>query len=139
MADIFRTLIVPDSYVSLARQIAASFGPGGEGMWTTPLTPTDANTATHYISSGYIPEQFAYLVPSKSWGWVTDEEGNGSWQVVSEEPGDAVAVYNLAVEAEINCTQEDIDALFAAVDVSDQEPFVAMSRLDLKILSPDIN
>lgn len=135
MADIFRTLIVPDSFVSLARQIAASFGPGGKGMWTTPLTPTDANTATHYISSGYIPEQFAYLVPNKVWSM--DEEGN--WVVTSEEAGDAVAVYNLAIEAEINCEQEDIDALFATVDVSDQEPFVAMSRLDLKILSPDIN
>ena len=135
MADIFRTLIVPDSFVSLARQIAASFGPGGEGMWTTPLTPTDANTATHYISTGYIPEQFAYLVPNKSWS--VDEESN--WVVTNEEAGDAVAVYNFAVEAEINCEQEDIDALFAAVDVSDQEPFVAMARLNLKILSLDLN
>lgn len=132
MADIFRTLIVPDSYVSLARQIAASFGPGGQGMWTTPLTPTDGDTVTHYISSGYIPEQFAYLVPSKSWG--LDEQGN--WVVIGEEPGNPVAVYNLAIEAGIACEQEDIDALFSASDISDQEPFVAMGRLDLKILSP---
>lgn len=141
MADIFRTLIVPAEHVELARSIAAAFGPGGEGMWTTPLAPENSNTATHYISSGFIPEEFAYMVPNQIWEWVIPEgDGvDGSWQKTGEETGNPVAVYNLAVEKEIDCTQAQIDSLFATADVTQQEPFVAMKRLGVQILQPNID
>ncbi|MEN6608603.1 MAG: hypothetical protein ABFD60_15260 [Bryobacteraceae bacterium] len=130
--DIFRTLIVPTANVELARAIAASFGSGGAGMWTTPLSPTGAEPATHYISTGYIPAEFAYLVPCQTWGHDMD----GNWIPGPTDPGDPVAVYNLAVEAGIICTQDDIDDLFAAADVTEQEPFVAMGRLGVGIVNP---
>ncbi len=140
MADIFRTLIVPADHAVLARSIAAAFGPGGENMWTTPLSPAGANSATHFISTGFIPEEFAYLVPNQTWEWVSDEVANtASWQKTGEEPGNPVAVYTMAVEKEIDCTQAQIDALFAAADVTQQEPFVAMNRLGLQILQPNID
>jgi hypothetical protein len=47
-----------------------------------------------------------------------------------------VAVYNACVEAEIPCTQADIDAIYATADVTEQEPFVAMGRLGVKIINP---
>lgn len=129
--DAFRTMIVPTAHVELARAIAASFGPGGSGMWLTPLSPTGAEPATHYISSGYVPEQFAYLVPCQTW-----EQGEDGWTETGSEPGDPFAVYNLAVEAGIPCTQDDVDDLFAAADVTAQEPFVAMARLGVMIVNP---
>lgn len=134
MADAFRTMIVPTANVELAREIAASFGPGGANMWTTPLSADGNEPASHYISSGYVPAEFAYLVPCQTWEYVGD-----AWVETASEPGDPIAVYNLAVEAGIICTQDDIDDLFAAADVTAQEPFVAMGRLGVQIVNPPMD
>ena len=132
MADEYRNLIVPASQVDLARAVAASFGPGGIGMWTTPLSATGADPASHYISSGFVPEQFAYMVPCQT--WETNEDG--AWVLVSTEPGDPVAVYTAASEAGVICTKAEVNALFTAADVTAQEPYVAMGRLGLAIVNP---
>lgn len=129
MADSFRTLIIPAIHTPLARMIAASFGPGGQGMWTTGLSPTGQEPASHYISSGYIPAQFAYMVPCAQWAFQ-----DGAWVVTDTIPGDATAVYQVAQAAGIDCTQSDVDALFSESDVTEQEPFVAMERMNLKIV-----
>jgi hypothetical protein len=134
MPDIFRTLIVPAANVELARQIAASFGPGGSGMWITPLSATGAEPASHYISSGYVPPEYGYLVPCQTW----QQDQDGTWVMTGSEPGDPVAVYNHCVETGVACTQADVDALFAAADVTEQEPFTAMGRLGLQIINPPI-
>ena len=130
--DIFRTLVVPASQVDLARAIAASFGPGGDGMFTTPLSASGLDPASHYISSGFVPEQFAYMVPLQVW----EQNETGDWVLVSTEPGDPVAVYQAASEAGVVTTQAEVDALFAAADVTAQEPFVAMGRLNVQIINP---
>lgn len=56
--DIFRTLIVTADSAPLAREIAASFSSGGSGEFTTPLSADGLEPVSHYISSGYMPEQF---------------------------------------------------------------------------------
>ena len=60
--DIFRTLIVQANQVELAREVGASYGAGGEGMFVTPLSSTGQYPATHYISSGLIPEELDALL-----------------------------------------------------------------------------
>lgn len=134
MPDIFRTLIIPASQVELARQIAASFGPGGVGMWTTELSADGTEPATHFISTGFIPEQFAFMVPCQT--WTQDEEG--VWTQTSSEPGNPEAVYEAATAQGVDCTLADIEAVFAAADVTEQEPFIAMSRLGLQIVQRSI-
>lgn len=135
MAYIFRTLIVPAANVDLARAIATSFGPGGEGMWTTPLSASGLDPATHYISTGYVPPEYGYLVPLQV--WALDEEGG--WVLVGSEPGEPVAVYTAATAQGVVCTQADVDALFAAADVTEQEPFTAMDRLGLTLINPSLD
>lgn len=130
--DVFRTLVIPASQTTLARAIAGSFGTGGAGMWTTPLSTNGAEPATHYISSGYLPEEFAFLAPLQD--WKQNEQGN--WVLVSSEPGDPAGVYEAATEQGVSCTQAEVEGLFAAADVSAQEPFVAMKRLALTIVHP---
>lgn len=130
MADVFRTMIVPQQNVALAREIGASYGPGGENMWVTPLSSNGGDPASHYVSSGYIPEEFALLAPLQI--WTVDQEGN--WVLLSTEPGDPVAVYQSAIAAGVSCTQAQINALFAATDSTEQGPFVAMSRLGLVLV-----
>ncbi len=132
MADIFRTLIVTAADAPLAREIAASFGPGAVGMWTTPLSADGLDPASHYISSGYIPEAFAYMVPSQTW----EQDEAGAWVMTASEPGDPVVVHAAASEAGVSCTLAEVDAIFASADVTAQEPFVAMGRLGLVIVNP---
>lgn len=134
MADIFRTLIVTNADAPLAREIAASFGPGGAGMWTTPLSANGQYPATHWISSGYIPAEFAYLCPEQV--WALDESGN--WVMVSYTTGDPVVVYTEASASGVQCTQADVDAIFADSDVTAQEPFVAMGRMGLLIIDEGV-
>ena len=54
--DIFATIIVLAAQAQSARDAAAQI-PGGEGMFTAGLSPTGAEPATHYIASGWVPEE----------------------------------------------------------------------------------
>ena len=104
-------------------------------MWTTPLSANGLDPASHYISSGFVPPEFAYMVPCQTW----EQDEDGVWTLVSSEPGDPVAVYEAASAAGVTCTQAEVDALFAAADVTVQEPFVAMGRLGLTIINPPLD
>ena len=67
MSDIFLTLIVPAADAPLARSVAGAMDPGGAGMWNTPLSPSGAAPATHYISTGYVPPAWQVIVPTQTW------------------------------------------------------------------------
>ena len=137
--EIFRTLIIPKAHVELARNIAASFGPGGENMWTTGLSSNGEEPATHYISSGYIQSEFAYLVPCKTWAFQQSEENeDSSWVVINSESGNAEAVFETSTLQGVETTQDDVNSLFDAADVTEQEPFTAMARLGLQLVKSNI-
>jgi len=61
MADIFATIIVTAAKAQAARDAAAAI-PGGECMFTAGLSPTGAEPATHYISSGSVPQEIVEAV-----------------------------------------------------------------------------
>jgi hypothetical protein len=63
MADVFKTIIVKAADQVAAQNTAATV-PGGEGMFQAGLTtdPAGAPPATHYISSGYMPEEIVPLM-----------------------------------------------------------------------------
>lgn len=81
-------------------------------MWTTPLSANSVEPASHYISSGYIPEQFASLLT------------------------DPVAVYEAAIAQGVTCTLKEVEEVLSSSDISEEEPFVAMGRMGLKIINP---
>ena len=132
--DLFRTLIIPAAHVEAARAIAAGFGPGGVGMWRTELSPTGKAPATHYISSGQIPAEFAGLSPFKEYA---RDAKTGKLVEASSYAGDAKTVAAFATKAGLSVTEAQIAAIFAAADVSTQEPFAAMERLGLMLVQPD--
>ncbi len=59
--DIFATIIVTAAQAQAARDAAAQI-PGGEGMFTAGLSATGAEPATHYISSGTMPQEIVEAV-----------------------------------------------------------------------------
>jgi len=135
MADTFATLIVTAADVFTFRAIAAAFNPINVGMWTTPLSASNLDPATHYISTGYIPTEFISMCPITT--WVLNEDGN--WVNIDYYPGDAAAVYDFCQQAGLPYTLAEIEGVFSRSDVSHQEPFTAMGRLNLKIINPPEN
>jgi hypothetical protein len=129
--DEFRTLILPANVTPLAQEIAATLSPGGSGMWTTGLSATGLPPATHFISTGFIPPEFAHMVPEQFW----EQDETGAWVQTGSEPGNPVAVYEACTAAGMTVTLEQVEAIFAVADVTEQEPFVAMGRLGLVLVS----
>jgi hypothetical protein len=126
-------MILPASVTPLAQQIEATLSPAGSGMWTTPLSPTGATPATHYISTGQISPDFAHMVPCQTW----EQDEEGAWQLVSTEPGDPQAVTDACNALGMEVTLEQVEAVFAVADVTKQEPFPAMARLGLNLVSEE--
>ena len=126
MTYTFRTFIVPATVVDMARAMCVGLaGPAGDGMFTTGLSATSSDPVTHYISSGVISDEMAALLP------LTTVNPDGS---TTTAPGDPAYVVELAAQAGITVTVEQVAGLLAAVDVSDQAPFDAMARLGLKLV-----
>ena len=125
-----RTIIIPASAQANAQALCKGLaGVAGDGMFTTGLSATGKAPATHYISSGPISHDMAALLPCKRVN--KDKDGKN---VITTDPGMPDAVPDLAAKAKISTTKAKITALYAAIDVSDQEPFAAMARLGLQIV-----
>ena len=125
-----RTIIVPAASQALAQGLceAIAEGDAGRGMFTTGLSATGETPATHYISSGHIEQQFADILPLTT----VNQDGEGLPDIHTR-PGNVEAVEAMAAQAGIDLPPGAIAALFAAIDVTEQEPFTAMSRLGLRI------
>jgi hypothetical protein len=132
MADwAFRSLITTAATTPLARDIAATLSPsGGQNMWLTGLSATGNAPATHYVSTGLISPEFAMLVPEQVW----EQDANGDWVQTGSSPGDPVLCYQMCIAGGLTVTQAQVDAVYAAADVTEQEPFVAFARLGLQMV-----
>ena len=127
----FRSLICTAATTPLARDIAATLSPsGGQNMWLTGLSATGNAPATHYVSTGLISPEFAALVPEQVW----EQDENGDWVMTSSTPGDPVMCYEMCVAGGLTVTQAQVNAVYAAADVTQQEPFVAFARLGLQMV-----
>ena len=121
-----RTFIVPATVVDMARAMCVGLaGPAGDGMFTAELSATGSDPVTHYISSGVISDELAALLP------LTTVNPDGT---VTTEPGDPAYVVELAAQAGITVTVDQVTALLSTVDVSDQDGFAALGRAGLKIV-----
>lgn len=127
MSWVHRCMIVPVDHVDLARSLCATLaGDGGSGMFTTPLSPTGDYPPTHWISSGMIADNFAALLPLTT--YMPDAEP-------IHTPGQPDTVAAIATANGYPTTAEQVQALFAAADVTEQDPFAAMERLGLMTLA----
>lgn len=120
--DVYRNMIVKSEYVELARFLCETLAPvGGANMFTTALASINGNIITHYISSGFIDEEFANLMPLKE----TDSLGQAEMIVALM---DALG-HEVSLEA--------VTTLLSTSDVCLENPFEAMGRLGLKILQAE--
>ena len=130
----FRTLIVTAADAPLARSIAVTLSPeGGKNMWLAGLSADGSEPATHFVSTGAISPEFAVLMPSQTW----EQDENGTWTMTDSLPGDAAMLHGLCVAAGMTVTLQDIEAVFTASDVTEQEPRVALTRKGLKAVQTE--
>ena len=130
MTDVFRTMIVPAAQQALAQQIAVTVAPvAGQGMWTSAFSADGQEPATHYCSTGYIGPEWEVLMPLQTW-----EEIDGTWTQTDADPGDATQLLGAiqAMDPDSTITILQIVDLFAAADVTTQDPWVAFGRLGLQ-------
>ena len=131
----FRTMLIPTAHVQLARDLAAAIDPvASVGLFMTGLT--DGQTVTHYISSGIVSDAFAQPLPCTT--WAQDEEG--AWVQTSHWPGmpEAIAQMAATLDPPFPLEAAQVAAAFAASDISEQEPFVAMARMGLILWQEEI-
>ena len=130
-----RTIIVPAAIVDAARAACAGLaGPGGSGMFTTPLSPTGEAPPTHYISAGLIEAQFADLLPLTSVSYA--EDGTPATET---RLGNVALTVQLATDAGLPITEAEVSALLSAVDVSEQSAQDALTRRGLRmVVEPEI-
>ena len=122
MGYTFRTLIIPAATAPAAREIAAALDSAGINMWTTGLSATGQEPASHYISTGMIGDEFAALLPLQADG-------------VTVSPGMPDYVASAAAQAGLSVTPEQVAGLYALADVTEQDPHVAMARMGLQLVT----
>lgn len=134
--QVYRNMVVPADQVAPARAICATLAPsGGFAMFSVGLSPTGTPPATHYVSTGYIDADFAELMPLD----VLEQDADGNWISVGYFPGEPAVVAQLCTETGFEVTEAQVADLFAASDVTTQEPFVAFSRMGLVMVQEAID
>ena len=140
MSDVFRTMILRAEDVILGRAIANMFAGSDQHMWQTGLSATGLPPATHYISTGYVPEGYQVMAPWQIW---EQNPETGEWKLVDSYPGRPDIVYGACQQPipgteppqpVVPCTLQDIEGLYARADMTPQDPWVAMGRLGLQMV-----
>ncbi len=134
--NVHRCMIIPLANTINAQIICENLaGPPGSNMFRVPVYT--AGIHTHYISSGGIQEYFAGLMPFKTVDFIEIAPDQYEYQVTNSAPGDAQTTYDQLqlLPSPPAITLADIQALFAAADVSAQNPHLALSRLGMSLTS----
>lgn len=125
-----RCMVVPAAQHSFAQTLCKSaVGYSGDGMWLAGVSPTGNGPASHFVTEGLIQSQFAALLPL----WVpTQDTVTLLWTLTQTGLGDAATVTAMATTGGMLVTLAQVQALYAAVDVTQQDVWTALGRLGLK-------
>ena len=125
-----RCMLVPTAQRSFAQTLcAAAVGPSGAGMWLTGASASGNTPASWYVCEGLIQTQFAALLPL--WTALQDPV-TLVWTLTQASLGDAATVASMATAGGMTVTLVQVQALFAAVDVTQQNVWAALGRLGLQ-------
>lgn len=100
MSLVHRCLIIPAAIKAQCQAL-----PEASGMWTTALSLTGTEPATHYISSGLVDKAFADLLASP-----------------------------VALAAASGVTLKEAQVIVAGMNASDDDPHTAMQAMGLALV-----
>ena len=126
---IMRSMVIPDAYRTLANSIADMFAGSPQNMWNFPLSATGQAPVTHWIAAGPVPDAYEQMAPWQVW-----RQQDGQWVMTDSYPGqpDQVWAACQAADPPVVCTLQDVQDLFTAADVTDEDPWTSMGRLGLQ-------
>ena len=126
---IMRSMVIPDAYRTLANSIADMFAGSPQNMWSFPLSATGQAPATHWIAAGPVPNEYEVMAPWQVW-----QQQDGQWVMTDSYPGqpDQVWAACQAADPPVVCTLQQVQDLFTAADVTDEDPWTSMARLGLQ-------
>lgn len=132
MSLVLRTIIVPASIQATCQTLCEMLAEGdaGKHVFLRGLCPAGQSESTLYISSGPIEEAFADILPLTTATTTYSPEGEAT-TTVSTRPADVAGIAALIAQAGMVMPVEQIAALLALIDVSEQSPEEAMTRLGL--------
>lgn len=114
MSYVHRCMIVPAAQAELARELVYVLaGEPAAGMFTTGLSEDGDLPYTHFISTGHIEEQFGQVL------------------------GSAPTMAALCVNAGRQITALECTALLGACDITSEDPWAALARMNLKLLTAE--
>jgi len=126
----FRTLIIAAQDAPFAREITERIDPLNYSfMFLAGLSPTGEEPPTHFVSTGYISDNVALMVPL-----ATFEFTDGTWTQTDYYPGRPDIAAERAAEVGMTVTPEQIADIFSRADSTAQEPFTAFARLGLQLV-----
>ena len=126
-----RCMIVPDAWAETVRDLCDKMAPGGAGsnMFLVPLSESGGLPASHFISAGMQGDDFCPLLPLTTF----DPDG-----IATTTPGQPDTIVHLATQAGIAVTLEQVNALLAAVEVTDEPWPTALERRGLQTIQEEI-
>ena len=122
----FRTFIVDAKRVKLANLVTSCLSKNKSNMFTAELSTTISGIVTNYIASGGVDEEFANYFNLQEYEQIDD-----SWVLLDTVPGNVESILQRCQEDGLSVTAEMLLDLIDSMDVTTQNPFVAMSRLNL--------
>lgn len=131
----YRNMVVPAEHQPLAAELCGvCAGPIGEGMFVVGLSPTGEAPATAYVSSGYVSEGFAFVLPLDTYVTEIDPVTGEPVIIHTHKDGDPAEVVRLAAENGLVVTEQQVADIMNAMDCTEQEPFTAFARLGLQLV-----
>lgn len=137
MSFVHRTMIVPAAFVDTSKGLCKGLaGDAGDRMFATALGQSATGPVTHYISAGYISADMADFLPLAQ---ASTDPVTRITTVSRKSQGQPGVVRTEAAKKKMTVTTAKVTQLFDAIDVSDQEPFVAMARLGLVLVQTGVS
>lgn len=135
----FRTMIVPSDYQQFSSTLASTLGGlAGEDMFVVDLSATGLDPATNYVSTGYIGAEFAALLPLDTYTTKIDPVTGQPVVVHTHKDGNPEMIVELAADAGLEVTLQEVEDALNAMDCTEQPPFDAFARLGLSLVQTAI-
>jgi hypothetical protein len=116
---VFGTAIVTSGVAVNLRELSRRLDKGDcDGMFVTPLSATGLAPATHYISTGWVPQVYAQTLNDATLLYTRAKK---AW----EDDGDVFPF-----------TQAQVTNALSKCDVSADPPFEALTRMGLQLVQP---
>jgi hypothetical protein len=137
MAWAHRVMIVPDANVAVARSLAKTIAPApsADGLWLTGVNALGTGVATHWISNGFIQDNFAALLGNSANTYAAYQAAGGTTITLAQ----IQALYAAATIRQWERVQDKDTLLWSDQVGTPANPFSVLKELGLKLIGGTVS